>query len=112
MSAFAHLNGQHDFNRHPLAPLGIEVHSYVPPDEQKTWGVKCKKGYYIGTSREHYRYFQAYIPETGGIQGSETMFFKHKYITMPALTSANNPSSQGIGGRIERQNASATVPAK
>ena len=57
VSAFAHLHGQHDFNCHPLAPLGIEVHSYVPPDKRKTWGVKCRKGYYIGTSREHYQYF-------------------------------------------------------
>ena len=87
--AHAHLHGQHDFNRHPLAPLGIEVHSYVPPDKRKTWEVKSKKGYYFGTSMEHYRYYMAYIPETGGIQGSETMFFKHKYITMPALTSAD-----------------------
>ena len=78
VSAFAHLNGQYDFNRHPIAPLDIEVHNYVPPDKRKTWEVKCRKGYYIGTSREHYRYFQAYIPETGGIQGSETMCFKHK----------------------------------
>ena len=45
VSAFAHLNDQHDFNRHPLAPLGIEVHSYVPPDKRKTGGVKCRKGY-------------------------------------------------------------------
>ena len=89
ISAEAHLHGQHDFNRHPLAPLGIEVHSYIPPDKRKTWGIKSKKGYYIGTSREHYRYFHAYIPETGGIQGSETMYFKHKYITMPSVTSAD-----------------------
>ena len=89
ISAYAHLRGQHDFNRHPLAPLGIEVHSYVPPDKRKTWSVKSKKGFYIGTSTEHYRYFHAYIPETGGIQGSETMYFKHKYITMPSLTSAD-----------------------
>ena len=89
ISAHAHLHGQHDFNRHPLAPLGIEVHSYVPPDKRRTWSIKSKKGYYIGTSDEHYRYFHAYIPETGGIQGSETMHFKHKYITMPSVTSAD-----------------------
>ena len=89
VSAHAHLHGQHDFNRQPLAPLGIEVHTYVPPDKRKTWSVKSKKGYYIGTSFEHYRYFHAYIPETGGIQGAETMYFKHKYITMPSLTSAD-----------------------
>ena len=89
ISAHAHMHGQHDFNRQPLAPLGIEVHSYIPPDKRRTWSIKSKKGYYIGTSRQHYRYFHAYIPETGGIQGSETMYFKHKYITMPSLTLAD-----------------------
>ena len=51
--------------------------------------MKSKKGYYIGTSREHYRYYHAYIPETNGIQWSETMYFKHKCITMQSLTPAD-----------------------
>ena len=86
VSAYAYLHGQHDFNRHPFAPLGIEIHSYVQPNKRMTWEVKCKKGYYIGTSLEHYRYYFAHIRDTGGIQGSETMYFKHKYITMPTVT--------------------------
>ena len=89
ISAYAHLHGQHDFNRQPLAPLGVEVHVYVPPENRHTWSVKTKKGFYVETSTEHYRYYKAYIPETGSIQGTETMFFKHKYITMPALTAAD-----------------------
>ena len=44
------LNGVHDFNRHPLAPLGIDMHMLEHPDKRKTWGVKGKKGTYIGTS--------------------------------------------------------------
>ena len=36
ISAHAHLHGQHDFNRHPLAPLDIEVHSYVLPNKRRT----------------------------------------------------------------------------
>ena len=89
VSADAHLHGQHVFNRHPMAPLGIEIHSYIPPDKRKTWEAKSHKGYYIGTSREHYRYYLSFIPKTGGIQGSETMAFKHKYITMPSVTLAD-----------------------
>ena len=89
VSAYAYLHGQHDFNRHPFAPLGIQVHSYVQPDKRRTWEVKSKKGHYIGTSLEHYRYYFAHISDTGGIQGSETMYFKHKYITMPTVTPAD-----------------------
>ena len=34
------LKGTHDFNCHPLAPLGIEMHMLEQPDKRKTWGVK------------------------------------------------------------------------
>ena len=87
VSAWAYMHGQHDFNRHPLAPLGIEAHIYIPPDKRRTWGVKSHKGFYIGTSFEHYRYYKAYCTSTKAVQGAETMFFKHKYITTPSLTS-------------------------
>ena len=43
------LNGAHDFNRHPLAPLGMEIQMLEHPDKTKTWGVKSKPGYYVGT---------------------------------------------------------------
>ena len=86
ISAWAYLHGQHDFNRHPLAPLGIECHVYIPPGNRKTWAVKSNKGYYIGTTLEHYRYYKAYCNDTRAVQGSETMFFKHKYITAPTVT--------------------------
>ena len=48
--AWTVLHGQHDFNCHPLAPLGIEFHMLEHPNKQKTWEVHSKKGYYIGTS--------------------------------------------------------------
>jgi hypothetical protein len=83
------MHGQHNFNRHPLAPLGLEAHIYVPPDKRKTWGIKSHKGFYIGTSTEHYRYYKAYCTDTRAVQGSETMFFKHKYITSPTVTPAD-----------------------
>ncbi|KAL7544565.1 hypothetical protein ACHAWF_007943 [Thalassiosira exigua] len=52
------LHGPHDFNRHPLAPLGCELHMHVPPDKRKSWGVKSRRGHYVGTSLEHYRYYR------------------------------------------------------
>ena len=39
------LAGAHDFNRHPLAPLGIKIHMLEQVDKRKSWGVKCKKGH-------------------------------------------------------------------
>ncbi|KAL7523352.1 hypothetical protein ACHAWF_000485, partial [Thalassiosira exigua] len=86
--AWTLLHGPRDFNRHPLAPLGVKMHMMEHPDKGKTWGVKSKKGHYIGTSLEHCRYFRGYSEETRGIWGSETCVFKHKYITNPAPADA------------------------
>lgn len=80
------LNGQHDFNRHPLAPLGVEMHMLEPPRSRRSWGVHSKRGHYVGTSLEHYRYYNGYFSETHSIRGSESVIFKHKYITTPTVT--------------------------
>ncbi|KAL7523689.1 LOW QUALITY PROTEIN: hypothetical protein ACHAWF_000626, partial [Thalassiosira exigua] len=87
--AWTALQGQHDFNRHPLAPLGIEMHLLEQPDKRKSWGVKSKLGHYLGTSLEHYRYYFGYFAETGAKRGSESVIFKHKYITSPTVTPAD-----------------------
>merc|ERR1712086_715594 len=83
------LNSVHNFNRQPLASLGIDMHMLEHPDKRKSWGVKGKKGTYIGTTLEHYRYYYGWFPETRGIRGSETVKFKHKYITNPGVTPAD-----------------------
>ena len=59
------------------------------PDKCKMWGVKSKRGYYIGYSLKHYQYYHGYFPEMQSIHGSETVVFKHKYITTPTVTPAD-----------------------
>ena len=83
------LNGAHDFNRHPLAPLGVEIQMLEHPDKRKTWGVKSKPGYYVGTSLEHYRYYWGWMNDTKRIRGSDTVKFKHKYTTTPSITTGD-----------------------
>ena len=51
------LNGAHDFNRHSLARLRIEMQMLEHPDKRKTWNAKSKPTIYLGTSLEHYHYF-------------------------------------------------------
>jgi len=80
------LNGPHDFNRHPLAPLGVEIQMLEDPGKRKSWGLKSQPGFYVGTSLEHYRYYWGWNRETNKIRGSDTVIFKHKYITNPTIT--------------------------
>ena len=71
------LNGAHDFNRHPLVPLGVEIQMLEHPNKRKTCGVKSKPGYYVGTYLENYRYYWGWTNETKRIRGSDTVRFKH-----------------------------------
>ena len=89
ISAYAYLWGQHDYNVNPLAPLGTKVQAHVTPSKRETWAAHTATGYYIGNAWESYRCHSIYISDTRSIRICETVFFKHKYITMPSFTPAD-----------------------
>jgi spore maturation protein CgeB len=84
ISAFAHVHGQHDYMRKPFAPLGCAVQAHVKPDARRTWDAHLQEGFNLGTSMEHHRCFKIYITKTRATRISDTVFFKHQYITNPA----------------------------
>ena len=59
------------------------------PDKIKTWGVRSNPGYYVGKSLEHYRYYWGWMKDTKKIRGSDTVSFKHKYITNTSITTGD-----------------------
>ena len=62
----------------------------LPQRAREDHGVsKVRNVFYIGTSLEHYRYFNGWHPKTRSVQGSETVLFKHKYTTAPMVTPAD-----------------------
>ena len=46
-------------------------------------------GWYLGASREHYRCHTYWISEKRSVRIGNTVFFKHKYLTMPTITVAD-----------------------
>ena len=62
--AHASLFGNYDFNRTPIAPLGIRVIAHVSANIRETFGVHGKIGWYIGPSLEHYRCYKCYFEDT------------------------------------------------
>jgi hypothetical protein len=86
VSAYAYLWGQHDFNANPFAPLGCKVEAHIKPSVCETWAAHTASGYYIGNAWEHYRCHKIYITDTKHSHICETVFFKHKYLTMPNFT--------------------------
>ena len=89
ISAHTYLWGQHDYNSQPYAPLGCKVEAHVVPEVRETWAPHTATGYYIGNSDEHYRCHTVYITNTKSTRTCSSVFFKHKYLTMPTLTPAD-----------------------
>ena len=88
VSSYTYLWGQHDYNANPFAPLGCKIKSYLVPGIRETWAPHTASGYYVWTSWKHYRCHVVYIIDTRHTRMCSSVFFKHKYLTMPSLTPA------------------------
>jgi len=79
----------HSYNANPFAPLGCKVEMYEMPSVRETWAPHTVSGYYIGNSWEHYRNRRVWVKDTKSVRAGETVFFKHKYLTQPTITTAD-----------------------
>ncbi len=89
ISAHTYLWGQHDYNVNPFAPLGCKVQAHITPRVREAWAPHTASGYYVGRAWEHYCCHEVYISNTKSICTCLTVFFKHKYLTMPSITPAD-----------------------
>jgi len=83
---FAMLQEQHDSMRKPMAPLGCAIQAHVKPDDRRTWDTRSESGFNLGMSMEHHRCFRVYITRTRATRISDTVHFKHQYITNPEIS--------------------------
>ncbi len=98
MSAYAHVYlSQHDYNRHPFVPIGMEALVHDKPHKRRTFAQHCKKGYVLGTSFEHYRCQTVWMVDSHCRRTSGAVWFKHKYLTHPSVTPADRITA-AIGG--------------
>ena len=86
ISAYAYVNGPFDYNAMPLAPMGCATQIYESTNRRKTWAENSIDGWYLRTSPEHYRCHVIYVKKTRSERISDTVWFKHKYITQPKVT--------------------------
>jgi hypothetical protein len=70
----------------PFAPLGCTIEAHVKPDDRQTWDTRSDAGFSLGTSMEHHRCFRVYVTNTRGTRISDTVHFKHQYITNPTVS--------------------------
>jgi hypothetical protein len=86
ISAFAHAHGQHDYMKKPFVPIGCAVQIYVKPKNRGTWDTHTKAGFNLGMSMEHHQCFKIYVTKIRATRVSDTVFFKHQYITNPMVS--------------------------
>ena len=89
VSAYAYHHGQFDYGRMPLAPMGCAVQFHIKPTRRRTWGEHASDGWYLRTSNEHYRAHVVFVKATRRTRVSDTVYFKHKYLTQPTVTPAD-----------------------
>ncbi len=86
ISVYKILNGPHNWNRYPLAPLGCKTVVYKDGDSRGSWASQGVGGWYLGPSQDHYRCDLYYITKTRAYQisGSTELFPQHCQV--PNLT--------------------------
>ncbi len=86
MSAYAQVKGQHDYMKRPFAPLGYAVMAHIKPKKRQSWDLHAATIFNIGEATAHHQCFHIYIVKTRATRISDTLFFKHQYITNPQVT--------------------------
>jgi hypothetical protein len=89
VSAYTYAWGQHDYNANPFAPLSCKVKAHLVPSICETWAPHTASRFYVGNSPEHFRCHKVFNNDTRHTRVCSTVFFKHKYLTMPTIMPAN-----------------------
>ncbi len=65
--------------------MGCAVQLHESTTRCRTWAEHKTDVWYLGTSNDHYKCHRIYVKKTRSEQISDTVFFKHRYITQPTL---------------------------
>jgi hypothetical protein len=86
LSAYAHLYGNHNYNKHPFVPIGMEALVHNKPHKHHPYAEHCKKAFVLGMSTKHYQCWKFCLTATQATQILGATFFKHKYLTNALVT--------------------------
>jgi hypothetical protein len=72
-SAWQHIHGFFNYDRHPLAPPGMKITCFESPESRSSWAGHGRLGYYLGPSLTHYRCHRVWISDTRSVRVSDTL---------------------------------------
>ena len=87
--SYAHLSGPFDYNKIPLAPMGMSIQEHKKTYKRGTWAYHAVDGWYLATSPEHYRTYRCHIKNTSNERFTDTVHFSHSKLTPPTITHAD-----------------------
>ena len=96
LSAHAQLHGKFDFNATTFEPPGKIVIVHQKPTIRHSWAPLGKYGWYIDWSKEHYRCYNIYVPETRAVIQPDTVKFLLHNTKMPFISSTENANIAAI----------------
>jgi hypothetical protein len=89
MSAWEHFNGPFDHSATPLLPLGCPLITHNKPATCHIWDFRGSDGLYACISLKHYHCHHVIDGKSKSLRISDTVDFRHHYLTIPTVTSAN-----------------------
>ena len=82
------MNGNFDYNRMPLAPMGCPVQVHVKSKDRRTFDFHSEPGFYLFTSPDHYQVHNNVMTKTKAERLSDSVVFQHGKIGPSMLTNA------------------------
>ena len=68
-----------------MEPLGCRVIIHEPASNRRSWDFHAIEGFYVGPALHHYRNFTVFPSKPQAIRVSDTVKFRHAYITVPEI---------------------------
>lgn len=68
VSAWHSLHGTFNFSNTPIAPLGMKIVSFDPPDVRDSFAPHGVSGFYVHPALRHHRCYGVYIPSTASLR--------------------------------------------
>ena len=66
LSAYAQLEGQYNFDRTPMAPVGTKSLIFLDPNKRRSYQNHALDAWYVGPAMSHYRNYRFWLPDTHG----------------------------------------------
>ena len=75
ISTYMQVHGNHNFNKHSLAPIRCKIIIHNRTSERPSWSDHWSRGFYVGPAIIHYQNYVCFMSETKALRISNTVDF-------------------------------------